>query len=327
MSKRILLLDLDTPIFASSAVSETKSVLVTHRPTGKQKVFKNRKEFKELLKQKEKLDKLSEYSIEDKQEAQPIENACHTLKMMIGRVIEDVQADEVMYFISGENNFRDSLPLPIKYKSGRSDTIRPLLLKDVKKFATKKYNAEICHGDEPDDRIIYRSYELKDKGCTPIVATIDKDALAYSGILLYNQDKPKQGIIEIPQLGSLWIDENKKVRGVGFLWFCHQMLIGDQTDTYRPTDLCKIQFGEKSSYKLLENCKTEKEALEVVIQQYEKWYPDEFEYTAWDGNNHKVTYKDILLLYFRCVRMKSNEFDELNFFEFCQTYGVNLNER
>jgi len=63
MSKRILLLDLDTPIFASSAVSETKSVLVTHQPTGKQKVFKNRKEFKELLKQKEKLAKLSEYSI------------------------------------------------------------------------------------------------------------------------------------------------------------------------------------------------------------------------------------------------------------------------
>jgi hypothetical protein len=325
MSKRILLLDLDTPCFAAASVAEERTVLVTHVPTGKQKVFKNRTEFKDRLKEKEAFNKLSEYLFEDKQEAEPVSHACVILKNIVSKIEEAVESDETWFFISGKDNFRDSLPLPTKYKSSRAGTIRPLLLTDVKQFAINKYKAEICHFDEPDDRIIYRAYELKAKGFTPIIATIDKDALAYSGLLIYNQDKPEQGIVEIPQLGSLWMDDKKTLRGNGFLWYCAQVTKGDITDSFKPSELAKVKFGDASAYKLLKDCKTEQEALLKVVQQYKEWYPEPFEYTAWDGRAfHDTTWLDVYQMYHRCCRMKAHEFDGLYVVEFAKQYGVQL---
>lgn len=324
MSKRIALIDLDTPCYSSAAVCEERSVLVTHVPSQKTKVFKTRTEFKDRLKELDRFDKLEEYTFLDQQEPQPIENACQVLKTVIGKIEEAVQADHVMTFIGGKENFRDYLPLPTKYKSSRADTLRPLLLKQVREFAINKFKAEVCNYDEADDRIIYRAYELSDKGHTPIVVTIDKDALAYSGLLLFNQDKPEDGIIKIPNLGSLWVDDKDKVRGNGFIWYCFQMIVGDPTDSYKPTELCGVKFGEKSAYKLLKDCKTEYEALTKVIEQYKVWYPNPVEYKAWDGRIYTKDYIDLMQLYHRCVRMKAHEYDELIFHDFCLNYGVQL---
>jgi hypothetical protein len=322
MTKTVLLIDLDTPIFAASAVSEQRSVIVTHIPTGKQKIFKTRTEFKDSMKAKNKEINQADYSFEDKQEPEAIENACHTLKMMIKGIEEEVQADEVLYFVSGKDNFRDKLELPIKYKSSRSNVLRPLLLKDVRQFAINKFKPEVCDFEEADDRIIYRAYDEIQKGNKAIVVTIDKDAKAYCGIYIFNQDHRELGVNEIPQLGSLIVDEKNKVRGDGFLWYAFQHLNGDMTDCYKPTDLCKVKFGEKSAYKLLKDCKSEKEALEVVIKQFKTWYPEAVTYTDWSGKEHTKDHIQIADLYFKCCRMKSNEFDDLDFVEFCKQYGV-----
>lgn len=324
MSKRIAIIDLDTPCFAASSVTEERSILVTHQPSQIQKKFKNRTEFKELLKSKDKLDKLGEYSIVDQQEPEPIENACQVLKQMVKNYEAAVGASESMFFISGKGNFRDELELPHKYKSNRTDMIRPLLLSDVKQFAIHKYRAQVTNGYEPDDAIIFTAYDLKARGYEPVIISVDKDSLAYSGLLLYNQDKPEQGVIELPEFGSLWIDEKGKVRGMGFVWYCFQNLLGDKTDFFCPTDICNVKFGEKSAYKLLKDCKTESEALQVVIDQFRKWYPEITTYTAWNGKEYSKSYLELLDLYFKCCRMKSHEFDELNFLEFAEPYGVKL---
>jgi hypothetical protein len=322
MNKRILILDLDTPCFAAAAVAEDRSVLVTHVPTGIQKSFKTRTEFKEVLKAKQREDKLSEYSYEDVQVAEPIENACHTLKSMINNYCEALDYEDIQYFISGSNNFRDSLPLPTKYKSSRTGTIRPLLLSDVKKFATAKYKATVCHGEEPDDAIIYTAYDLQRQGYEPILISIDKDSLAYSGLSIYNQDKPEQGIVKIPELGSLWIDDKGKVRGNGFMWYGLQHLLGDKTDSFNPAELAKVKYGEKSAYKLIYECKFEEEVLEKILWQYKKWYPQAVTYIAWNGLVHTADYLVIADLYFKCCRMKTDEFDDLDFMKFLDKYGV-----
>jgi len=324
MTKKILIIDLDTPCFAAAAVSEDRSVLVTHELTGIQKSFKTRTEFKEVLKAKQKEDKITEYSFKDVQEPEPIENACHTLKSMLARYIETLEVEEVIYFISGKDNFRDNLPFPTKYKSSRATTLRPLLLSDVKKFAAAKYKAVVCNGEEPDDAIIYTAYDLKNRGYEPIIMTIDKDSLAYSGLQIYNQDKPEQGIVEIPQLGSLWIDDKNKVRGNGFLWYALQHILGDKTDSFNPAELAGIKYGEKSAYKLLHECKSEQEALSKVIQQYKQWYPKPVTYTAWNGVEHTADYIQIADMYFKACRMKTDEFDDLDFVKFCNKYGVDL---
>lgn len=323
MSERVLILDLDTPIYASSAVCEKRTIVVTHTPTGIQKQFENRTAFKALLEQKEKLDQIKDYAIEDIQEPEDVSHGCKILKHMVKNIQEAVQSDSTLFFISGKTNFRDSLELPRKYKSSRANTLRPLLLKDVKQYAINKFNPCICEGEEPDDAIIYRSYELKKQGYTPIISSIDKDCLAYSGLLLFDQDHPERGVVEIPELGSLWIDAKDKVRGNGFLWFCFQAINGDSVDSFKPSELSGKKFGEKSAYKLLNSCKTEKEALEVVLKQYKTWYPEAVTYTAWNGNEYTKYYLQIADMYFKCCRMKTTADDKLDFVEFCKQYGVN----
>ena len=76
--------------------------------------------------------------------------------------------------------------------------------------------------------------------------------------------------------------------------------------------------------KLLEPCKTEKEVLEVVVQQYQKWYPEPFEYTAWNGEIIQGSYKQQLQLYLKCCRMMQHENDTLDLREFLALYGVEL---
>ena len=149
--KKVALIDLDTPIYAASCAIEKRNVIVTHEPTKLQKEFNTRTEFKELLKTKGKLDRLSEYSFEDKQEPEPVENACQVLKVMVNKIIEQIEPDEVRYYISGKNNFRDSLELPHKYKGNRAGMLRPIHLSDVRKFATNKFKAVVCEYNEPEE--------------------------------------------------------------------------------------------------------------------------------------------------------------------------------
>ena len=321
MSKVIALVDLDTPVYKAAAAVEERGIIVTHSPTGVKKSFGTRTEFKDLLKSKDKIDKLSEYEIQDTQEAEPVENACHILNNHIKFILDSFWCDEVVYMISGKTNFRSELPLPTKYKSNRVG-LKPLLLKQVQTYAWKKYKATVTQNEEPDDMQVWMGYEILKRGDVPILCTGDKDSKAYSGLSLFNPDKPEMGVQVIPDLGSIWEDDKGKVRALGMKQYGLQQLIGDGTDGFKPTDLCGVKFGEKSALKLLEPCKTEKEDLEVVVQQYQKWYPNPFEYTAWNGAKIESDWKHMLNLYHACCRMKETKDDPLIAYDFYKRYGV-----
>lgn len=324
MSKVIALIDLDTPVYKAAAATEERGIIVTHSPTGIQKNFSTRTEFKDLLKGKGKFDKLDEYKIEDTQEAEPVEHAYHILNNHIKFILDSFWCDEVIYMISGKKNFRNDLPLPTKYKSNRSTTIKPLLLKQVQMYAWKKYKAIVSDNDECDDMQIYMGYEILKRGGIPVVVSIDKDSKAYSGLSLFNPDKPDQGVRVIPDLGSIWEDEKGKVRALGMKQYGLQMLIGDRIDGFSPTELCGVRFGEKAALKLLGPCKTEKEVLEVVVSKFQEWYPETFEYTAWNGKKIQSDWKHMLNLYHCCCRMKETRDDPLIAYDFYKRYGVIL---
>jgi len=323
LSKVIALIDLDTPVYKAAAAVEERGIIVTHSPTGVQKSFGTRTEFKDLLKSKDKIDKLSEYEIQDTQEAEPVENACHILNSHIKFILDSFWCDEVVYMMSGKTNFRNDLPLPTKYKSNRV-ALKPLLLKQVQTFAWKKYKVIVTQNEEPDDMQVWMGYEILERGDIPILVTGDKDSKAYSGLSLFNPDKSEDGVQLIPDLGSIWEDEKGKVRALGMKQYGLQQLIGDSIDGFKPTELCGVKFGEKSALKLLEPCKTEKEVLEVVVQQYRKWYPEPFEYTAWNGKKVESDWKHMLNLYHCCCRMKETKDDPLIAYDFYKRYGVNL---
>lgn len=324
MSKTVAIIDLDTPIFKAAVSHQTDKVKVTHTKTGIQKEFKNKTEFKDLLKSKDKLIKLPEYTIEAFVESvQPLHFAIKALKNNIDSINDALWTDEVIYVMSGKNNFRDDLPLPTKYKSNRPQ-IRPVLLKEIQKFAWKHYNAVVANGKEADDLQIYLGYEELSKGNTPVVVAVDKDAKAYSGLSLYNPDKPQLGTLVIPDVGEVYLDSKGEIRALGMMQYGVQCLLGDSCDGFRPTDLCKVKFGNVSAYKALKDCKTEKEILEVVVGFYKKWYPVEFEYTCWQGKVHSSNWLGMLQLYHRCCRMQETENDPLDVKEFFKSYGVSL---
>lgn len=323
MSKVIALIDLDTPVYKAAAAVEERGIIVTHSPTGIQKSFSTRTEFKDLLKSKDKIYKLSEYEIEDTQEAEPAEHAFHILNNHIKFILDSFWCDEVVYMMSGKTNFRNDLPLPTKYKSNRT-ALRPLLLKQVQTYAWKKYNAVVTQNEEPDDMQVWMGYEILKRGDIPVIVTGDKDSKAYSGLSLFNPDKPEEGVIIIPDLGSIWEDEKGKVRALGMKQYALQQLIGDTIDGFKPAELCGVKFGEKSALKLLEPCKTEKEVLEVVVSKFREWYPSPFEYTAWDGKKIQSDWKHMLNLYHACCRMKETKDDPLIAYDFYKRYGVGL---
>jgi hypothetical protein len=332
----ITVVDLDSVCYRSAAASETSNILVTHLTTGKTKEFKNRTEFKNMLKTKPKF-KLEDYNIEDQYVAEPIENCLHTVKRQIEKIKENTAADQLVCVVGGKDNFRDKLPLPKQYKGNRIDMHRPIHLSKAKEYVINKFNAEEINGEESDDAVIYKAYELMKAGHTVIVVTNDKDSLQAEGLLLYDFSKE-----ELIKTEGHWFDiksrdsGTKKATGSGVGFLAYQLCCGDSTDFYVPTDLCKakygtsqsksVSYGQMSFYKDTRHCKSPEDFLEVVIKKYKEWYPSAVTYKAWDGTEYTKDWKDILDMYVKAAYMKRSRDDKSCSKEFFSKYGVNLDD-
>lgn len=325
MSKSIVIIDGDILAFRASAAIEKRKVEVTHNKSGKTKVFKTRIEFKEFLTNKELQYVNEDYSFKDTQESEEPVNAFNIIKNQVKNIVDALWADEYLVCLSGKINFRDSLPLPSKYKGKRTEMLRPLHLTECKMYLYKNHPSVAAVNREADDDLSIYGYDFLNKGYTVYIATIDKDAYASSGLIIYDFTKDSPVPFEVPQFGEIhYCTVAKKVKGSGFLWFCFQWILGDSTDNFNPAELAKVKFGEKSALKLLQDCKDEKEALTVCLDKYKQWYPEPFTYTDWDGTNHKADYKTIAQLYFKCCRMMEHEGDNLDLSKFLNKYGIEL---
>lgn len=323
MSKTIVIYDSDAIAYRAAAVIDKRSVEVKHLPSGRTKVFKTRTEFKDTLVLKQKEFIKEDYEFTDLIEAGELSHCIAIMKNQIEKINSDLFADDMLMCIQGLTNFRDSLPLPSKYKGSRTGLARPAWLREAKTYLYKNYPSVVAVNKECDDDVVIYGYEYLNKGYTPILISVDKDSAAYSGLNLYDYTQENPSIKLVPDFGSLW-QVKKKVKGEGFIWFCFQWMNGDPSDDYNPTELAKIKFGEQSAYKLLSTCRTHQEALQCVINQYKLWFPSKFTYLAWDGSTHVVDYRDILQLYFKCARMMTTREDTLDLREFLGKYGVEL---
>lgn len=325
MNKTIALVDCDTLVYSSAAVCEKRSVLVTHLPTGREKEFKNKTEFKDFLKEKEFEFKQDDYSIKEVQVPEPEQNAYHIISSKLKKIKSELEADRFELYVAGKGNERDLLPLPTKYKSNRDTTVRPLLLNKARDFIKRHECAIAIDGIEVDEVIVYRGYQELEKGNTPVLVSVDKDSLQYSGLSIYDYSNPFPKVELIPKLGELYLDKKtKKVKGKGFLWYCVQQTLGDRADGYIPYELTSARYGDKAAYDYLKDSGNEKEALEKVIDLYKTWYPSEFKYTAWNGLEITADYKYMLCLYHKCSRMIEVEGESPDFIKFAKQYGIEL---
>lgn len=295
-------IDGDLIAFKAAAAGEKRTVSV-YDSSGKYiGEFKNRTEFKATIPKEQ----YNEYEFKDIQRAEPIENVLHTAKVMITGIAEKCEADEYFTVLTGKNNFRDNLPLPTKYKGNRKDTLKPLLLNDVKDYIIKHHDCVVTDGYEADDYLSMKAFEGFQKEQQIIQCTIDKDALQCKG-WVFNWDKHEYPVYIGSGIGSLTYNPKDGVKGQGHIWLLAQSVLGDATDGYKPSEIAGAKFGDKGCYDLLKDCKTFKSAYAAVYSQYKEWYPSPVTYVAWDGKAYTKDALDIWQMYFDCARMLQHE--------------------
>lgn len=308
--KRVLILDGDSIAYKCAAATETRNIKVIHVPTGKEKVFKHRTEFRELMKSKDK-EINDDYVVVDEQHPEPIENTLSTIKHHIKRIQEATKADETLVFAGEQFNFRKDLLLPSEYKGNRKDTIRPVNLKEAKKYLHGVYKAVEAIGMETDDYCCIAAYDVLNRGDLPLLFRYEKDSDSFDGITVVEETDFGFEEYVIPELGEL--NYNKGVvKGKGLKFLCYQWIALDTADNYKASELSKTRFGAKSAYDVLNPCTSVKECLENVIATFKKLYPEDFEYTAWNGQVVQSNWRHMLELYFACAWMKRTHDDESN---------------
>lgn len=294
----LVVIDADIIAYRCAAASEKRSIIATHKVTGEQVDAKTRTEFKQSLRD---VSEFFEWDITDIQTPEPEAFCFHSINSMIGTITEACGTTQNKLVLGGKENFRLDIPLPTRYKSNREDTQRPVLLLQAREYIKHKLKAEISKGVEADDVLSIYAYEGFTTGKKIIQASLDKDSMQCEG-WNYNWNK-----MQAPELikgfGSLSYDKKDGCKGMGRIWLLAQSLMGDPVDGYKPTELANKKFADASCYKLLSECKTDKEAFQVVYNQYKEWYPKPVTYTAWNGTEQTKSALELWQMYFDCARM------------------------
>jgi hypothetical protein len=296
--KGLVVIDGDILAYRCSAAVEKNTVEATHKDTLQVVTFDTATKFKEWAG-----DDKDNWELVPKKEAEDVSHAIHAMKGTIERIVQNSGCANYHIVVSGPTNFRMDIPLPTRYKDSRKETVKPIHLKACKDYLIEKHNAEVSDGVEADDVLVgYMVDGYKNKQYV-VQASLDKDAKHGPGWLFdwTTMDDP----VLIEGFGKLYIHDSasKPVKGEGRVFLYHQMLFGDPVDAYKPSELAKVKFGEMASYKLLNKCTTDKEALEAVVAQYKKWYPKPLKYEAWDGTLHTKDWMEIWQMYADCAFM------------------------
>lgn len=358
----VIVLDLDQTCYVAAAGAEKRSIIVTHKKSGREMEFKTRTEFygrqknvaggwlKDQNTNKEaeaaaagrkfKPWTRDDFTILDKQEAEPVENCLHLLKIKINAILEHMAREaglesvDGMGVLGGNDNFRLVLPTPEVYKGNREDTIRPLLLSETREYVKRKYGAIVIDGIEADDFLTMKQYEgwihyQKTGKFNYIVASFDKDQVQCPGLIFNTMRDSTERDWKHPlpwmideSMGEIWMEKGK-VKGWGKKFFGYQMLFGDQSDNVKPyQNFDKIRFGETSAFKIISPCQNEKDMWQAIVDQYKGWFPDGVEFKDHLGVDRKFTAGQWASVIFQSVYMKRTENDTTTLGKVLRDVGV-----
>ena len=189
------------------------------------------------------------YSVAIVSEDDSLNYAIARLDKMIYSIIESSGATEATLFVSGDNNFRNTI-YP-EYKANRDSKIVPKYRKQLKQHLIKEWNAVVCDGYEADD------------GCgmnqtnDTIICGIDKDLWQIPGHH-YSWPIIRKGEIVRKALHQEITEEQ------GMRNFFMQVLTGDTSDNIKGV----YGIGKKKAFKILENVHTEKDMYDEVNYFY-----------------------------------------------------------
>lgn len=321
MTDRLVVIDGDILAFRCASATEKRSVIATHKENLSELEFDTVTRFKEWAGED-----ADQYDLKPIRTPEPIAHTIRAMKQLLGTILEKSKCNSYHIVVSGpsDGNFRKHLPLPTQYKDSRKDAGKPVNLEEAKQYLIDKHNAEVAVGEADDLIVAYKYQGYRDKKFI-VSGSIDKDDAHGPGWMLNwdTMDEPEM----VDGFGELYLvqqGEKETVKGKGRVFLYYQMLFGDPVDCYKPCELAKVKFGEKSAYKVLKDCKTDKEAVQAVVNTYKKWYPEPIFYTAWDGSRHKKDWMEIWQMYADCAFMRRWDGDRLDVKKLCEKLGVEV---
>lgn len=310
------IIDIDFVKYAASSAGETRTIKAYHPIDGTEWSCKTRtalyghwlKKSGGLLAEHNKKNgtdyTADELVITDIQTPELIQNVLHTAKSMVESGLYMLKTNKYHAYIGKGESWRVGRSTILEYKGNRKDSLKPLALDEVTEYLIKKFKPEVVTHLESDDRVVMDAYRDKSK----VVLGVDKDFLGCD-VLFFNPNKPNLGVVDCGGLGRLWLDSKGKVTGKGRLFFYHQILSNDSSDNYAANSASDLEWGEKSSYKILKDCKTDKEALEALKKGYQIIYPEPRIIKGWRGNDIEVDWKYVFNENWDLARMLRYEGD------------------
>jgi hypothetical protein len=187
------------------------------------------------------------------------EFAANRLKDVLNTIQTGNKTDECKLYLTGKGNFRDEVAVSYPYKGNRK-AAKPLHYQFLRDAMEHNYGAEIIEDMEADDALGIAQTD------DTIIASIDKDLLMIPGEH-YNINSGTKTVASDP--GHLEIavgGSTPKLVGVGFKWFCAQMLVGDATDNIKGIP----RLGDMTAYKILNDIKHPMDMWEEVEYRYQQ---------------------------------------------------------
>lgn len=329
MTKLTSIIDLDYVKYASASVGEKRSIIVTHKASGREKEFNTRTEFYgrdkaksggwlgELNSKRDSPFTVDEFEIVDRQIAEPIDHVLQIAKTQVEGDLKRLGTNKYKAFLGKGDSFRVELSTLKKYKDNRKDMLRPLHMDAVTEYLERKFKAEIVTDIEADDRCVIEAYNNPNA----VIQGLDKD---YYGqpVKFFNVNRPDEGIQDCNQFGSLWLDDKGDVRGIGRMHLYWQVASNDTSDNYAANCFSDIKWAGKSAYKSLVEAKTDNEAWEKLKGIFQYLYPEEKTVLGWRNDPINLTWDYVLNEMFVMARMLRFEGENLNAYDVMDKLGV-----
>ena len=203
----------------------------------------------------------------------------------IEEVLKNCNTSYYIGILDGKNNFRKQVAVTKEYK-GQRKAEKPTYFYDIKKLLIEKYKFIVVDGIEADDLAVilserinntnndetdFISHEFSFNNYKAIIASIDKDLPQADGIH-YNLKNHQQTIVS-DDTSYIVLNDKKKIEAIGYKSLYAQMLMGDTADNIQGLP----KYGPVKAYELLKDCNTRDECKQVVIEEYKKVYPSDYE--------------------------------------------------
>ena len=231
-------------------------------------------------------------------------------KMVLDRKIKDIYTNLGGTSYEGYTGrgevFRHRLATLIPYKGNREDLLTPLVLHKLKDYVIAKHNCTLVTEIEADDGVNiavtngYKAFKSV-SGEKVIGVVVDKDYNSTEGFW-YNPNKDTEPR-EIKGFGKLYLNDKNEVKGEGRVWFYHQIMSSDISDNFAANSQSDKKWGEKSSYKLLKDCTTDKQSFEALVVGYKTLYPELKTITNFRGDTFEIDWLYCLTENFNLAKM------------------------